>query len=380
MADKLEADETEQRLQAVIESASLYGARKYQQQGTQDEPRSRPIETPRGNPSYQRPGKTMYYCLKTIWRELYTPETQVVFSLLLQSVPDTWENVRYRIERDMGLHSTTAGRSQASFISGKQIVDFEDGSLKRAVDLTDNYLLDEHAVVVVHRRPSTNGIGHYVPLDMLYEWREWFTAADAAQKATNGRKRFSAQERDFHTRTHSHGKGDKWFRRELLHASNYDKKPPPNWHCPQCQAAGDHWEHDCTASEEEKRVAPRLRKMIHGIPRNSLRQVDPESSEGRSALLCDAEGNVYVRIPAKCDKNSAQNAISATKEPILTTTSPPQHRASALKVPTKPPIETHEPERSSGSVDQSYRDISPSKRNLTARKFLKRHFPEVRNC
>jgi hypothetical protein len=295
-----EIDEEEKRMLSVLAHASKSGSRTTNPQGSH----TRPIDAPRPTIGYLTPKGNLFYCFKTLWRDNLDEGTPVEMLELTHSVPDCWENVRYRLEQKVGLHNSTTGNRPTAFLCARQIIDFENGELDNAHQLSDIDILDEHSVIVLYRQPSNNGIGHYVPLDMLEVWRTWFDAANAAQKkARHGRRMFGAKESDFHTCTHSHGKGDRWFRRQLLHASNYGDVPPAHWHCPRCQVAGDHWENTCIAPEEELRVSIKRRRMIHGIPRSRLRQVDPESSEGRMSLRHDGEGNVYVERTVAHDEN-----------------------------------------------------------------------------
>lgn len=305
---EVQLDGEETKMMAVIGDACKYGSQTRATAGVHP----RPQDDPRPNKPYVRPEAKLFYCLKTAWRENPSTDNPVPLLELPRSVPDVWENVRYRLEQKIGLHDSAGGYRQTSFLCARQIVDFEDGSLAHAHRLSDADVLDEHSVIVLYRMPSSHGIGHYVPLDLLDEWRSWFDCAFTAQDAKHGRKTFGAQERDFHTRTHSRGRGGRWYRRKMLHASNYGDVPPMHWNCPLCQAAGDHWEDACTAPVEEHRVSIKQRKKIHGIPRSRLRQVDPESAEGRMATLQDNDGNIYVERPEKICANWKQNLGTVT--------------------------------------------------------------------
>ena len=308
-------DDEDRRMASVLSAASQYSS------GTADGPCA--------TTSYKRPNGKLFYCLRLQWRSNATDADAVSLTPFERSVPDTWENVRFRMEREMGLHNTAGGNRQTSFIDAKQIVDFDDRSIDKALDLTDDSLLEEHAVLIVYRRPSTHDIPHYIPLDLFGEWQEWFDEQVATQNARKGRKMFHARERDFYTRTHSRGHGKRWFRRNQLHASNYGDVPPKHWACPRCQVAGDHWEERCKAPDDQVRVAPSHRKMIHGIPRDRLRRVDPESAEGRMATLQDAEGNVYVdRAFVKDDTWARRHGFGG----VETSASTPPPQASKARI------------------------------------------------
>lgn len=236
---------------------------------------------------YTRPEGVVHWCMRTAWKE--DPE----LTRMERAAPDTWENIRFRLEQHLKLHDSSPHRGTASFIVARIVNDFETRDIKRFPELKDDEIVDEDSVIIVFRRPSTNRIGHYVPLACLQEWERWIDSklrTKELRKASSKRTHFNSERRDFFTSTHTWGKYG-WFPRKQRHASNYVDKPPPFRRCENCDEPGDHWEADCQA---KARTAKRKLRMIHGIPRSQLRKVDPDSEEGRKATLTDLEGNLYV--------------------------------------------------------------------------------------
>jgi hypothetical protein len=279
-------DEEFGRMQSVIKAVPNYKA------GVDaDQRRSMCKSEPNPPHNYVRPEGSLHYCMRSGWRE--EPDLTV----MKRCTPDRWDNVRYRLENYMGLHDTS-GKRVTSFLTAQIVNDFESRDLKYFPILKDHEIVDEDAVIIIMRKPSINGINHYVPLDMIVEWAQWFEQKKFSKesKVTRGKRTtFSAQDMDFYTSTHSRGRKG-WYRRTQLHASCYSDRPPKYWHCPKCDIAGKHWEIECLATQDELRIQKKNLKLIHGIPKTQLRQVDPESLEGRMATLRDVDDNRYVDL------------------------------------------------------------------------------------
>jgi hypothetical protein len=236
---------------------------------------------------YSRPSGVVYFCMKNAWR----PEPTL--SKLENAAPDTWENIRYRLEVFMGLHNCSTKKS-SSFLGAVMFDDFEQPKTfqdaKNYRVLRDCDVLDDHCVLILTHRPSKGKLGHYVPLALLPEWGSWIETETRKMHRGTGKSTVSVNKRDFYTSTHTWGPHG-WFPRSQSHASNYEQVPPPFWHCPRCDVSGDHWEQQCEGVE---RTCKRKLRFIHGIPRSNLRLVSSDSTEGCTALLTDREGNLYV--------------------------------------------------------------------------------------
>ena len=248
---------------------------------------------PAQNANYCRPQNPVFYCFKTTWTETTNTSNFEKLKKLKNCVPDRWQNIRYRLEQKLGMHFADSGHRVTSFLSARQIINFEENSLKSAKELADDDFVDEQAVLILFRHPSTHGIGHFVPLDLLGEWRIWFINSRAEQHLKTGRKLFNVRTQDFYTSTHAINKGGRWFPRTMLHASSYIDRPPLHWCCPRCQHPGVHWEAQCDTPETNYRIAKFSRRTAHGIPKSLLTKVYPDSHDGRMAILQDNQGNLY---------------------------------------------------------------------------------------
>ena len=285
--------------------------------------------SPRG---YTRPTACIHYCAKNSWCE------EPSLTTFKNCAPDKWENIRYRIEQASGLHNDI-GRAGSSFFTAQIVTNFESRDLKTFPHLADDDLVDEDAVIIVSRKPSVNGLGHYVPLDLLEEWETWITQKLQKKDGTKSAHTHSkVEKRDFYTATHSWGRHG-WFPRRQLHASHYSITPPKYWHCPRCNIAGEHWENMCLTPDAEIRTNTKNIHLIHGIPRSQLRMVERDSEEGRKATLRDSEGNLYVdKIMEQCQ----QTTVTKVPEHHVFTPSPksapspksPRNRARRTRSPS----------------------------------------------
>lgn len=243
--------------------------------------------------NYYRPKNHIFYCFKTAWTETLNESNFAKLKKLENCVPDRWENVRYRLERKLDMHLAESRNRVTSFLSARQIVNFEVNSLAVAKELDDDDFVDEQAVLILFRHPSTHGIGHFVPLDMIREWRLWFLKSRAEQNLKIGRKLFNVRPQDFYTNTHGINKSGRWFPQKMLHASSYITRPPLHWPCPRCQHPGVHWESQCDTPVSHFKNSKLSGRKVHGIPKSLLTKVNPDSFDGHRTILQDSHGNLY---------------------------------------------------------------------------------------
>lgn len=258
-----------------------------------------------------RPEGCVYICIKSQWRQNDPDPTMKAsqrqnLTVIEACAPDRWAHVRYYIERELGCHALTDRRT--SFVSAVLITDFSTPSLKNQTELTsDTFFVDEDSVLVVSRRPLPFQLPRFVPGALAGEFRCWYNSerarlANLRKKKTGGRQNSKARcdERNFATevyRFRSNDRSQLFPRGESnIHMSNL---PPgthaPAWYiCKRCGVRADHLDSMCSREEALDNVTPLTRKrMIHGIPRNELEELDPHSVEGQTATLRDSEGRVY---------------------------------------------------------------------------------------
>ena len=258
-----------------------------------------------------RPDGCVYICFKSQWRQNDPDPTmkssqRQKLKVIEACAPDRWAHVRYYIERELGFHALTERRT--SFVSAVLITDFSTPSLKKQTELnSDTFFVDEDSVLVISRKPLPLQLARFVPGALAGEFRCWYIAerarlATLKKQRTGGRQKTKTRcdERNFATevfRFRSNNRTQLFPRgASNVHTSNLPPgtNAPPWYICKRCGVRGDHLDSMCSREEALANVTPLKRKrMIHGIPKNELEELDPHSIEGRTATLKDAEGRVY---------------------------------------------------------------------------------------
>ena len=290
-----------------------------------------------------RPKGGVYYCLRSEWRG--TSDAKPKLKFVECCAPARWDHVRYFLERHLGMHSLT--ESSSAYIKAFAVTSFDDRALAKQTSLDDPaYEVDEDTVLILARAPLSRPMLRYVPPALASEFRAWFVeqeekiAAAAKKRGGGGRNRGTRKRSD--ERSFCTDAGRFRHRGDLtplpgglpgLHASCYaDKSVPPWFTCPRCGERGTHMESNCKRPHDAQQILPMARKrLVGGIPRSELIELDPASEEGRCAKLKDADGRVFKH--RKQASPMSRPAVRHVK-PEPARAAP---RAAKLETPAQPP-------------------------------------------
>jgi len=219
---------------------------------------------------------------------------------------DTWENLRYVLEKKMGLHNraTKNGRElPGSFLVGHRFVDEDTSSYFTRNELLPNDLIQNGDRIVLFRKPMKANMGHkaYVPLkyrkqaqaveevigptptaqapevkftdEMTEEQKIALLMHQASwaggTMATGKRKRVSGGPLNVHPS----------MLPQDLHDDNTGPVPPPHYICHRCNESG-HYIKYCPTLQDKDFIGYNRRQMPHGIPKSSLRMAVTEDERG----------------------------------------------------------------------------------------------------
>lgn len=208
----------------------------------------------------------------------------------IDSPKETWDNIRYLIERAFGIHSKQKQKKGG----GNQCFSFVEGRLYDATQENKETLksldwVDSGACVIVQRKPSLTP--PWVP--PKYRLSDRFFGGDEGGTASAASTvKFTADMTEDEKINHlcqasssiKSIKNHKNVKGPFNHAS---EAPPPDFVCFRCGQKGHHWKNQCPTLGDPTFKPLSSIPFCTGIPRCRLKTVETDQERSRAMLHPD---------------------------------------------------------------------------------------------
>jgi len=216
-----------------------------------------------------------------------------------------WDDVRYLLEVQLGLHRAAGRRHNLSMLSGMFMSTLAANGFAWADDLRLSPCDDIHEndVLVLRRQPLPRALSLYVPRCFQQEEEEAKAVEEEEIGVSDGGGTgdeealiFRAMDANpFEVKKASSSKANAVAPATQKHASDFslnddgDPQPPPHYVCDTCETRGHHFRVDCRAGgdsgDSSSTRAPKKARKAYGIPKAFLAPVTAGGTSGGSGTL-----------------------------------------------------------------------------------------------